>query len=254
MTMALGASCHALVLGLLLGVAACAIAGPGTAASPARLTSADPNGPAWSQLTPAQRSALAPLQGEWAHIDAGGRQKWLDIAARFPSMPEAERQRVQTRMSEWTRLSPQERGTARLHFQEAKQLSPAERQALWERYQALPPDQRREWAERAAPAQRASKEPQLSATAASASSNRKSNLVSPSPVQVRPVAPTMVQARPGATTTLMSRPPAPPPHQQPGLPKVAATPGFVDGRTLLPQRGAQAAATRAAAASAPTHP
>jgi hypothetical protein len=52
----------------------------------------------------------------------------------------------------------------------------------------------------------------------------------------------MVQAAPGATTTLISKRPAPPSHQQPGLPKIAATPNFVDKQTLLPQRGAQGAA------------
>jgi hypothetical protein len=71
---------------------------------------------------------------------------------------------------------------------------------------------------------------------------------------VKPVAPTVVQAKPGATTTLMSKPANPPAHQQPGLPKVAATPGFVDRTTLLPQKGAQAAGTRAPAASAPARP
>jgi hypothetical protein len=34
-------------------------------------------------------------------------------------------------------------------------------------------------------------------------------------------------------------------HQQAGLPKVAAMPGFVDSATLLPTRGAQGAAARA---------
>ena len=65
----------------------------------------------------------------------------------------------------------------------------------------------------------------------------------------KPVAPTVVQAQPGATTTLISKRPAPPAHQQTGLPKIAATPGFVDKSTLLPQRGPQGAATRSAAAS-----
>jgi len=50
----------------------------------------------------------------------------------------------------------------------------------------------------------------------------------------------------------MSKRPAPPAHQQTGLPKIAATPEFVDRTTLLPQRGAQgAAAKHAAGASAP---
>lgn len=63
----------------------------------------------------------------------------------------------------------------------------------------------------------------------------------------------IVQARPGATTRSMATPPSPPLHQQSGLPLIAATPGFVDPATLLPQRGPQGAATRSAPpASAPS--
>jgi hypothetical protein len=53
-----------------------------------------------------------------------------------------------------------------------------------------------------------------------------------------------VQAGPGATTTLVTRRPTPPAHQQTGLPKIAATPEFVNKSTLLPQRGPQGAAVR----------
>jgi hypothetical protein len=75
----------------------------------------------------------------------------------------------------------------------------------------------------------------------------------PNPAHAAParrVAPTMLQAQPGATTTVISKRAAPPPHQQTGLPKIAASPNFVDKDTLLPQRGPQGAATRSAAASA----
>jgi len=155
-------------------------------------------------------------------------------------------------MTEWARLSPKERGEARLHYQELRQLSPADRQARWEKYQSLSADERRELAARAKPASAPVREP--TARAARPAPVQKSNLVSTQPpaAAVRPVAPTVVQARPGATTTLMSNRPAPPVHQQPGMPKVAATPGFVDHNTLLPQKGAQAAGTRPApSASAP---
>jgi len=218
-------------------------------------------GPNWKSLTPAQHNALAPLEKEWNGIDAARKQKWLEIAARFPSLPPAEQARVQTRMTEWARLSPRERGEARLHYQEARQLSPAERQARWEQYKALPPDQRRQLAERAAPgagvasAKAAPKQPHVAASAPTP----KSNLVAPTPLGVtaaQAVGPTEIQAKPGATTTLISRQPNPPLHQQPGLPKIAAAPGFVDRKTLLPQRGAQAAATRSASAASapPAHP
>lgn len=217
------------------------------AAPPASLLSRDP---AWESLTPAQRTALAPLQKEWSSIDADRKEKWLEIADRFPRMSPDERARIQTRMTQWARLSPKERGEARLHYQELRQLTPAERQARWEQYRALPPEQRARLAERAAPGR------EISATAPAAPGSgvqQKSNLVTLPPAPAggaRPVAPTVVQARPGATTTLISKPPAPPAHQQPGLPKVAATPGFVDSTTLLPRRGAQAAGVRSAASGA----
>lgn len=221
-----------------------------TLASPLRAN------PSWSELSPAQRTALAPLERDWPTIDADRKEKWLEVAAKFHKMSPEERQRIQARMTEWARLSPKERGEARLHYQELRQMNPAERQARWEQYQALPPDQRRRLAERAGPAsapERSTSRPR--AAAAASAPVPKSNIVSAMPPPtgaVRPVAPTVVQAKPGATTTLMSKPAAPPVHQQPGLPKVAATPGFVDRTTLLPQKGAQAAGTRSAsAASAP---
>jgi hypothetical protein len=215
--------------------------------------------PDWQSLTPAQRSALAPLEHDWSGIDADRKEKWLEVAAKFPKMSPDERQRVQARMAQWARLSPKERGEARLHYQELRQMSPAERQARWEQYQALPPDQRRQLAARAAPASAPERTNGRAGRAAAAASAPvpKSNIVSslpPPTAAVKPVAPTVVQAKPGATTTLMSKPANPPAHQQPGLPKVAATPGFVDRTTLLPQKGAQAAGTRAPAASAPARP
>jgi hypothetical protein len=84
----------------------------------------------------------------------------------------------------------------------------------------------------------------------------KSNIV-PNPAFAappKPVAPTVVRAGPGATTTPITRRPAPPSHLQTGLPKIAATPGFVDKATLLPQRGPQAAATRSASAASAADP
>lgn len=250
-----------------LACVATAAQGSNTAPKPLPLgeptTPAIPGGPGWASLTPAQRSVLAPLEKEWTGIDAARKQKWLDIAERFPKLPPDEQRRMQARMTEWARLSPSERGEARLHYQELRQLSPAERQARWEQYQALPPERRQQLAARAAPsasaAQKQGNGSAVKAARAASAPVPKSNLVHGAPVGVstpHAVSPTDVQARPGATTTLITRSPAPPLHQQAGLPKIAATPGFVDRKTLLPQRGAQAAATRSAAAASapPAHP
>ncbi|HEY1393999.1 MAG TPA: DUF3106 domain-containing protein [Methylibium sp.] len=209
-------------------------------------------GPSWAQLTPSQREALKPLEQDWNSIEPDRKQKWLEISSRFPRMGAAERERVQARMADWARLTPSQRGQARLNYQEAKvQASREERQARWEQYKALPEDKRQELAARADARRRAQEAapPRAAAhsndVASGPAGQLKSNVV-PNPLHSaqhpKRVAPTVVQVKPGATTILMSKRPVPPVHQQTGLPKIAATPEFVDSATLLPQRGPQGAA------------
>lgn len=224
----------------------------------------------WDALTSAQRTALAPLQKDWSALDNTSQEKWLALANRFPSMSQAERERVQARMTEWARTPSSERGMARLRFQHAKEISPEQRQAQWTAYQNLPEDQRRKLADDATKKQKL--QAQLAASGAAPSGQKlaggsdqgtaaKSNIV-PSPKRSeaaqKSIAPTIVQANPGATTTLISKRPTPAPHLQPGLPKVAATPGLVDSATLLPRQGPQgikAPATESGASGAsPAHP
>lgn len=261
-------------LTVLGAVAPWAHAQPKPAASSPSVRSTAPappqQGPTWAALKPAQREALKPLERDWSEIDGQRKQKWLDIADRFPAMPPPDQARMQARMAEWAKLTPSQRGQVRLNYQEAKQVPAGNRQASWEAYQALPPEQRRELAGRAAPPTaiagvkagpgassagpagavakpvprpeklaREGPQPKLNTVPAAASA-----------VPGKPVAPTVVQAQPGVTTTLMSKPPTPPAHQQKGMPKIATTPEFVDKKTLLPQAGAQGAPARAGAAPA----
>lgn len=213
-------------------------------------------GPGWASLSSAQQQALAPLQREWPSIDSNRKQKWIEVAAKFPNMPAEERKRVQTRMSEWARMSPTERAGARVQYQEVRRRVPAdERQARWQAYQALSAEERSKLAQRAKPAARAASAPaeaQAKARSSTDTPNAKRNMVRATAVAPsRLVAPTVVQARPGATTTTMTTRSAPPSHNQAGLPKIAATPGFVDPTTLLPRRGPQGAAVRSAASVDP---
>lgn len=231
-----------LTAGALMGAALA----QGPAPPPKQPGTTGSSGPTWQSLTPAQRSALAPLQTDWSSIDASRKAKWLEIAGRYKGLPPEDQQRLQARMTEWSRLSPAERGRARLTYQETKQLPAQDRQAQWQAYQALPESQRQELASRA--------KPEAPAAKASASNGKsepgpstKRGAVSGTAQPTKPansVGPTVVQAAPGATTTLVTRQPAPSPHQQTGMPKIAAPPGFVDSTTLLPKRGPQGAATR----------
>ncbi len=197
----------------------------------------------WTSLNRQQRSVLAPLERDWTRVTPTQQQEWLEVASRYDTLPPDEKARVQQRMGEWSKLAPQDRARARLNFQEARPLGREERQKRWDAYRSLSPEQKRELAERSRPNDKSTTR-NLRAPANDAA-NVKSNVVrAPATPAARPVGPTVVQRGSGATTNLVSKPTAPPLHQQAGLPKVAATPGFVDEATLLPRRGAQGAAGR----------
>jgi Protein of unknown function (DUF3106) len=251
------------VAGLLVGVGLL-VGTPTVRAQTSALVQARPSPvaeakPRWQDLQPTQRQILMPLEREWQGIDAERKQKWLAIAAKYPSMLPQEQARVQERMADWARLSPAQRGLARQQFQNAKRVAPQDRPAQWEAYQALPAEQKRQLANQAlAPATGgAQRDPRSAALGGADGKARpvqgKSNIV-PNPAlagQPTPITSAVVQAQPGATTTSIAKRATPPAHQQPGLPKIAASPGFVDKTTLLPKRGAQAAAIRSSAASEP---
>lgn len=227
----------AAIAALLAGLAA-----PGLAS--AQSTGGDPK---WSQLSPAQQTALSPLRNDWDRLDPSGKQKWVEVAGRFNTMAPYQRERVQERMNEWAKLSPNQRTEARINYQQSKQVPQADRQARWEAYQALPAEERAALAARAAKpspvASTRSPERQSLREAPVDTVVPKSNLVAPNarngnnPPPLKPVAPSVVQGMPGATTSLVTATPKPPPHQKPGQPKIMATPKQVDKTTLLPKQG-----------------
>lgn len=208
-------------------------------------------GPVWASLTVSQQQGLAPLQRDWSSLDSERKQKWLEVARRLPTLPVDERARIQTRMAEWARMTPAERANARLQFQETRQLSPDERQARWQAYQSLPDEERRQLAQRAKPeagkgvAAAAPPAARAGGQLADGGNVKRSASTPPSAAAAGTTTDNRVQVKPGATTTTISTRAAPPAHHQQGLPKIAATPGFVDPATLLPQRGPQGAAVRA---------
>jgi hypothetical protein len=251
----------------LLSCAAHAQSPDGKAPQTRQVAASQSNGPEWRSLRAEHRKALAPLEQDWSRLDNAQKQKWIEVAVRMPGMPSVERRRIQDRMSEWSNMTPAERGAARLRFLQAQGTDPEDRRARWEAYQALPGDQKKKLAARAAPPASAPSPSNRKAIAERSARadkadraergnglapDEKSNLV-PNPNHAAPprsVAPTVIQARPGASTNLVSKQPTPPLQLQTGLPKITATPGFVDSQTLLPQRGPQGAAAVAVGASA----
>ena len=199
------------------------------------LSSQDAQTGKWSRLSSLQRTVLAPLLGEWAFMQPAQRQKWLEVAARFPRMSSLEQHRIQERMLEWTRLKPAERGFARLNFQGMQKLSPRERQRLWQAYLDLTPQEREDLAKRVQAGDkinlRALPRKSLSQTAS------KSNILArqQSINKALTVSPTKVQPGIGATTIFMNQLDSKTPsHQIIGAPKILASSSYVNPTTLLP--------------------
>lgn len=131
----------------VVGVAAQTAATPGaTSTAPGNNTPPQSAKPRWTDLSPAQKMALAPLEIEWDNLDSFRKNKWLVIGNKFASMKPDEQQRVQDRMREWVRLTPEQRRTARENYLRAQKLKPDQKSAQWEQYQQLPEEERKKLA------------------------------------------------------------------------------------------------------------
>ena len=111
------------------------------------------SGPLWSELSPAQRKILAPLAPSWESLEPARKRKWIAMAQTYPQKSPEEQEKLQARMADWAALSPRERAVARLNFAETKKLpAAANRAANWDAYQALPPEDKQKFADKAASA------------------------------------------------------------------------------------------------------
>lgn len=135
---------------LVLGLAGAAMAQGQPAAGASAFRGVTTVSTQWASLSPAQRTALAPLARNWNQLSEGHQRKWIALAENFNRMPPAEQAKLHSRMAEWVALSPQQRTQARLNFGEAQQLPADEKKAKWEAYQALPAEEKRRLATDAA--------------------------------------------------------------------------------------------------------
>lgn len=113
-------------------------------------------GPAWSQLTPPQQQALAPLASSWnTSMSDPQKRKWLEISKNYATLTPQAQDTLNSRMNEWIALSPQQRAQARLNFGKtlelSRQLTPEEKKAKWDAYQALTPEEKQKLASTASP-------------------------------------------------------------------------------------------------------
>ena len=155
----------------------------------------------WSDLTPQQQQALAPLGASWGSLSEAHKRKWLALSSNYGGLPPPEQARLRSRMTEWATLSPQQRTQARLNFAESQQVDAVDKRAKWEAYQALPPEEKR----------------RLAAGATT----------------MPPPPPTAPAVRPVPRQNLTRIPP----RMRGDNPRMAVPPGQVDRNTLLPRPG-----------------
>lgn len=137
---------------LLPGVIAMAQSpvGASAAAQSAKVTAARSEAsPTWKSLTLAQREALAPLSTVWGEISGSRKRKWIALSTNFKNLSPQDKATLHGRMKEWASLSSAERNQARLNFALARDLPHEEKKAQWEAYQALSPEQKKQFAAKA---------------------------------------------------------------------------------------------------------
>jgi hypothetical protein len=105
--------------------------------------------PSWRELSAQQQESLKPLASTWDQLGEMRKRKWLSIAQTYPQLAAPEQEKLHVRMEQWAALKPNEREQARLNFAETKKIPPAERAAIWETYQALSDEEKKELAGKA---------------------------------------------------------------------------------------------------------
>jgi hypothetical protein len=101
--------------------------------------------PGWSQLSPQQKTILAPLASDWEQMENVRKKKWLGIAERYPTMKPDEQVRTQERMKEWANLTPAQRAKVRDAYKDFNQLPVDQKNTVkqkWEAYSNLPPEEK----------------------------------------------------------------------------------------------------------------
>ncbi len=106
--------------------------------------------PLWTELTPAQQQALAPLASEWNKLDSNHKTKWLAIGKKYANLSPELQQRMHQNMADWAKLTPEQHSIARDSYARVKKLNPEQKTEQWQQYQQLPEEQKQKLAADAA--------------------------------------------------------------------------------------------------------
>jgi hypothetical protein len=107
------------------------------------------SGQPWGSLTKVQKETLATLEEDWGTLSAEQKTKWIQLANKYEKLPESDRDRLKSRMSDWAKLSVTERRVARANFIKSLEIPNDKKSEAWEAYQQLTPEEKKQLAEEA---------------------------------------------------------------------------------------------------------
>lgn len=101
----------------------------------------------WPNLSPLQQTVLATLESDWSTFSQNSKVKWLKVADRYPTMSSADQERLQRRMSDWSKLPQKDRRLARDNYLSSLQFPPEQKTAAWQAYQQLSEEEKQKLAQ-----------------------------------------------------------------------------------------------------------
>jgi Protein of unknown function (DUF3106) len=115
------------------------------------------SGQSWSSLNPAQKETLATLEQDWSTLSTEQKTKWVQLANKYEKLPQVDRDRLKSRMSDWAKLSVNDRRMARANFIKSLEIPNDKKSEAWEAYQLLSPEEKKQLADEAAEKNKAKK-------------------------------------------------------------------------------------------------
>ena len=107
------------------------------------------NGPSWGSLSNSQKETLSTLEEDWNTLSSEQKVKWIQLSNKYETLPEAERERLKSRMADWAKLSTKDRRAARSNFIKSLDIPNDKKSEAWEAYQQLSPEEKKQFADEA---------------------------------------------------------------------------------------------------------
>lgn len=87
----------------------------------------------WSQLTPMQQEALAPLSKTWDTLPEKRQQHFLKLAKHYPELTPEKRVRMHKKLVAWSKLTPEQHKRAREKYRVFSKIPEKQREEVRKR-------------------------------------------------------------------------------------------------------------------------